>query len=154
MNCREIEELLADYLGGELDDEQRSAFEEHLGTCVVCQEQVGELHDTISALRRLDTVSMSVAARKTRDLAVVRRRPVILRIAVASLKAAALVAFGVLLGSQLSPDRQLEPVQPPYEIVVVESGIHPKWLELGRRVGSGGSSFTRNLAMIAGPRQN
>ena len=35
--CREVFELLSDYVDGELSPELRAALEEHLGTCPPCE---------------------------------------------------------------------------------------------------------------------
>lgn len=36
MNCREVVEFLMEYLSGELEADQRLAFEEHLEACPEC----------------------------------------------------------------------------------------------------------------------
>jgi anti-sigma factor RsiW len=40
MKCEEIEELLPDYLKGNLNSDREVAVEEHIGQCAVCREEV------------------------------------------------------------------------------------------------------------------
>jgi len=152
MDCNDIENLLADYLGRELDETQRRSFDEHLVSCGRCQEHVAQLEETVSVLQQLDTVSKADAARHTGGLTVVRRRPAMLRIAAAMMKAAALVAFGVGVGWQVGTGSGSTEGLPATgdRAFVADAGFNPKWIELGRRVGGGGSSFARNLAVAAG----
>ena len=156
MDCNDIENLLADYLGRELDETQRRSFDQHLASCGRCQEHVAQLEQTVSVLQQLDTVSKVDAARHTGDLTVVRRHPAMLRIAVAVMKAAALIALGVGVGWQLGT-RDGSTAAPPAtgsSAFVADAGFNPKWIELGRHVGGGGSSFARNLAVVAGPHRD
>ena len=43
MKCEEIQEVLADYLGDELDASCTVALERHLGTCPSCRREVESL---------------------------------------------------------------------------------------------------------------
>ena len=153
MNCRDIDNLMADYLGGEMSEATLGAFREHLLACETCREQAQGLEETVLSLRELDTVSSEAASDRTRSLIVIRRRPVVLRIVATTLKAAAMIALGVGIGWRLSAPMPTEPAQPlPSGNVVATAGIHPKWVERARHAGIGGSSFVRNLAAVAGGR--
>jgi serine/threonine protein kinase len=50
MNCRQIEDLLLDFLEGELDPPSRAEVENHLQTCRSCADYRSELKITLSAL--------------------------------------------------------------------------------------------------------
>ncbi len=54
MNCNEIEQQLADYLGGELEASAVEIFDAHLSTCDPCRREVASLYETIDALNHLD----------------------------------------------------------------------------------------------------
>ena len=47
MICREVVEFLAEYLSGELQREQRLAFEEHLDACPQCVAYVESYKETV-----------------------------------------------------------------------------------------------------------
>ncbi len=47
LTCREVAEFLAAYLDGELPDEQRATFEEHLDLCPPCVHYLEEYRHTI-----------------------------------------------------------------------------------------------------------
>jgi anti-sigma factor RsiW len=47
MICREVVEFLADYVSGELQREQRLAFEEHLEACPECVAYVEGYKETV-----------------------------------------------------------------------------------------------------------
>ncbi len=42
MSCHDNKNLMMGYLDDELDDEQKKAFEEHLGGCDDCRKELGE----------------------------------------------------------------------------------------------------------------
>ena len=42
MSCHDNKNLMMGYLDDELDDEQKKAFEEHLGGCEDCRKELGE----------------------------------------------------------------------------------------------------------------
>ena len=51
MKCRELAEFLADYVNGELSEEDRAHFEFHLSKCTNCHEYLVEYEVTIKAGR-------------------------------------------------------------------------------------------------------
>lgn len=53
MNCNEIEQHLADYLGGELAPSAVETFDAHLKVCDTCRREVESLGGTLDALHRL-----------------------------------------------------------------------------------------------------
>ena len=53
MNCRNVQEMLADFLGEELAPGDRRAFDEHLAECGRCRSDVESLRQTLLALRQL-----------------------------------------------------------------------------------------------------
>jgi anti-sigma factor RsiW len=50
MSCRELVELVTDYLEDALPDHDRARFEAHLAECPWCVEYVAQLERTISAV--------------------------------------------------------------------------------------------------------
>lgn len=48
MTCRELVEFLMDYLDGELPEESRRVFTEHLGLCPPCQAYLDTYRDAIA----------------------------------------------------------------------------------------------------------
>jgi len=62
MDCEQIQEKLADYLGQEMEPAERMAFEEHLAGCRRCGDEVGALRDTIRSLRELAPLPQAVPA--------------------------------------------------------------------------------------------
>ncbi len=53
MTCRELVELVTDYLAEALPAQEQARFEEHLGTCPHCVTYLEQMAITISALGRL-----------------------------------------------------------------------------------------------------
>lgn len=47
MTCEEMTEFLSRYVDGELGDEERKVFEEHLGACPPCVVYLDSFRDTI-----------------------------------------------------------------------------------------------------------
>jgi anti-sigma factor RsiW len=154
MNCRELQEWLADYLGDELDETQRQETERHLASCPACRAEVESLRQIQSELDRLNTVPLDAALERTRRLKVVRMRPAPVRFAAVTLRAAALLILGVFLGWYAAPGApSAVPVDSPQPETITRTPahgtVHEKWIEWGRDVGPGRSSFARNLAMLA-----
>ena len=157
MNCQDIDARLADYIGEELDAGERAAVDAHLAQCSKCRAEVHALGDTIEALRALPGVSMEDARLQTANLIVIRRPSPLRRMMFTSLKAAAMIGFGVILGWAAfgrGPDSSSSPSGGGAPRVVVEQaavdrGVHPAWYQRGRQVASAPSSFARHLAMIA-----
>jgi anti-sigma factor RsiW len=63
--CREVVELLSDYLEGALPAAERARVEAHLETCPECVAYLAQLRTTIGALGRLreDEVPVRIAER-------------------------------------------------------------------------------------------
>ena len=53
MTCRELVELVTEYLEGALDPEDRARFEAHLDGCAGCRAYLGQMRTTIWATRHL-----------------------------------------------------------------------------------------------------
>jgi anti-sigma factor RsiW len=63
MTCRELVELVSDYLEDRLRADERERFEGHLAVCEDCREYVEQMRETVRALGRLPEESLSPAAR-------------------------------------------------------------------------------------------
>jgi anti-sigma factor RsiW len=72
MNCRELVELITDYLEGALPSEERERFETHLAGCEGCQNYMQQMQTTIRLTGRLTEDSLKGRARK--DLLKVYRK--------------------------------------------------------------------------------
>jgi anti-sigma factor RsiW len=64
MTCRQLVELVSDYLEARLDVRSRERFEAHLAVCPDCREYVDQVRRTVRALGRLPEDSLSDAARE------------------------------------------------------------------------------------------
>lgn len=58
MTCRELVELVNDYLEGALADAERSRFDAHLTSCEGCRNYVEQMRLTIEAGGRLSEESL------------------------------------------------------------------------------------------------
>ena len=63
MTCRQLVELVSDYLEDRLSAEERMRFEGHLALCEDCREYVEQMRDTLRALGLLPEESVSSTAR-------------------------------------------------------------------------------------------
>jgi anti-sigma factor RsiW len=63
ITCRQMVELVSDYLEGKLDAPARERFDEHLAVCPDCQEYVEQVRETVRALGRLPEEALSPTAR-------------------------------------------------------------------------------------------
>jgi anti-sigma factor RsiW len=59
MTCKELVELVTDYLEGVLPEDQRRRFDEHLALCPHCQTYLEQMRQTIGAVGRLPDESVS-----------------------------------------------------------------------------------------------
>jgi anti-sigma factor RsiW len=59
MSCRELVELVTDYVEGRLDAERLARFEEHLAACPACVVYVEQFRQTIAELGRIPPESLS-----------------------------------------------------------------------------------------------
>jgi anti-sigma factor RsiW len=64
MPCRELVELLTDYLEDRLSPADRARFENHLADCEACRTYFEQFRETIRALGRLPEESLSSEARE------------------------------------------------------------------------------------------
>jgi anti-sigma factor RsiW len=64
MPCRELVELVTDYLEDRLPTCDRARFEAHIADCEDCATYLEQLRQTIRLLGRLPEESLSVEARK------------------------------------------------------------------------------------------
>jgi len=63
LTCRELVDLVTDYLEGALTLGERRRFEQHLGGCPVCPRYVDQLRATIRVLGRLGEDAVPEPAR-------------------------------------------------------------------------------------------
>ena len=63
MPCRELVELITDYLEDRLSPGDRARFEAHLAECEACRTYVEQFRQTIRALGRLPEEPLSLEAR-------------------------------------------------------------------------------------------
>jgi anti-sigma factor RsiW len=62
--CRELVELVTDYLEGALQETERLRFEAHLDECDACALYVRQLRVTIETVGRMPVDSLSAASRE------------------------------------------------------------------------------------------
>ena len=63
MPCRELVELVTDYLEDRLSPVDRARFEAHLAACEACRTYLEQFRQTIRVLGRLPEESLSLEAR-------------------------------------------------------------------------------------------
>jgi anti-sigma factor RsiW len=59
MACRELVEVITEYLAGTLPETERLRFEAHLATCPYCRIYLEQMRVTVSALGRLTEESLT-----------------------------------------------------------------------------------------------
>ena len=64
MTCKELVEVITDYLEGALPAEDRARFERHLGKCEGCHAYLDQMRETIRALGHLPPESLSPEAER------------------------------------------------------------------------------------------
>lgn len=57
LTCRELVELVTEYLEGALSPAGRRRIERHLTRCVGCRSYLAQMRETIGMLARLDAVT-------------------------------------------------------------------------------------------------
>jgi anti-sigma factor RsiW len=62
--CRQVVELVTDYLEGDLPEALRAAVERHLAECPPCVAYVEQMRTTALSLRDISVKSISPAARE------------------------------------------------------------------------------------------
>ena len=63
MSCRELVEVITDYLEGAMAAEDRVRFEAHLAECPYCVDYLEQMRETIATLGSLGEESLSPEAR-------------------------------------------------------------------------------------------
>ena len=63
--CRELVELVTEYLEERLSPDDRARFDAHLAACEACRAFLDQFRQTIRALGRLPEEALSVEARTT-----------------------------------------------------------------------------------------
>ena len=61
--CKELVEIITDYLEGTLPERDRARFDAHLMTCPPCREYVAEMNTTLRLAGRITVESISQGAR-------------------------------------------------------------------------------------------
>ena len=64
LTCRELVELVTDYLEGALSRADRARFDEHLASCEGCTAHMDEMRRTLGLVGRLTEGSVSAEARE------------------------------------------------------------------------------------------
>jgi anti-sigma factor RsiW len=64
LTCRELVELVTDYIEGQLDDAARDRFEAHIADCPACTLYLEQMRQTIAALGRIPPESLSPEAER------------------------------------------------------------------------------------------
>ena len=62
LTCRELVELVTEYLEGGLSEHDRARFEEHVMTCPPCRAHIDQMRRTIGVVGRLAEDDLSPAA--------------------------------------------------------------------------------------------
>jgi anti-sigma factor RsiW len=65
MPCRELVELVTDYLEDRLSPTDRQRFDAHLATCDACRTFMDQFRETLRTLGRLPEESLSPEAKAT-----------------------------------------------------------------------------------------
>jgi anti-sigma factor RsiW len=63
ISCRELVDLVTDYLEDALPARERARFEDHLADCEHCTEYLAQMRTTIAVLGRLPSESLPDVAR-------------------------------------------------------------------------------------------
>jgi predicted anti-sigma-YlaC factor YlaD len=64
LSCRELVELVTDYLEGALAEEERLRFDEHIGRCTGCRVYLEQMRETIVVLGRVPESALSPDAER------------------------------------------------------------------------------------------
>jgi anti-sigma factor RsiW len=63
LECRELVELVTDYLEDAMDDATRRRFDEHLAACSSCRTYIAQFRETIRLTGALSDNDISIEAR-------------------------------------------------------------------------------------------
>jgi predicted anti-sigma-YlaC factor YlaD len=72
--CKEVVELVTDYLGGTLSPVDRERFEDHLATCPPCTAYLGQVRTTLELAAELKTEEPTPGAEVAEQLGEMFRR--------------------------------------------------------------------------------
>jgi len=64
LSCRELVELVTDYLEGALSDEEHARFEEHIAGCGGCKVYLEQIRRTVQALGHLPEDALTADAER------------------------------------------------------------------------------------------
>ncbi len=64
LSCRELVELVTDYVEGALSEEERLRFDEHIGICAGCRIYLEQMRQTIVVVGRLSEESLAPDAER------------------------------------------------------------------------------------------
>ena len=64
LSCREIVELVTDYLEGDLDADTSTALEAHLDLCPGCARYVEQIRETVTTLGDVSSDNLSTEAQE------------------------------------------------------------------------------------------
>ena len=64
LTCRELVELVTEYLDGALESRDRARFEEHVMTCPPCHSHIDQMRRTIDVLGRVPEESLPPDAQR------------------------------------------------------------------------------------------
>jgi anti-sigma factor RsiW len=64
LTCKELVELVTDYLEGSLSSEDKERFELHLASCDGCAAYLQQMRKTIQAVGNLEEISLSPQAKE------------------------------------------------------------------------------------------
>jgi anti-sigma factor RsiW len=64
MSCRELVDVITDYLEGTMAPQDRLRFEAHLAECPYCVNYLDQMRETVTALGQLTEESISLDARE------------------------------------------------------------------------------------------
>jgi len=62
ISCKQLVDLMADYLEESISDEARAQFEQHLAECGYCSAYVQQMHMTINLTKKLSESEASKPA--------------------------------------------------------------------------------------------
>ena len=62
LSCRELVELVSDYLEGALDASEQARFEEHLAICEGCRSYLEQMRTTIAVTGSVDDSALEPGA--------------------------------------------------------------------------------------------
>jgi len=64
LSCRELVELVTDYLEGALPEEERLRFEDHIARCGACKIYLEQIRQTVAALGHLPEDALTPEAER------------------------------------------------------------------------------------------